>query len=182
MKNQNKSGLMDPLIYIAIGAVLIIYPTIVGVTVCYILSGAAFAMGIAAMIGYFMTGVETRVTGSYNGLAKGIILILLGIFILIKKDLIISIVPLILGFMITVNGIKGIQTAVNLKKVVYGNFKVNITVASIISVFGIVMMLNPFSTVKVLFTMIGMGLLVSGIADMVASMALNRQIKKAKEN
>lgn len=114
MKNQNTSRFISSLIYIAMGLVLIIYPTVIGDTICYMLSGAAVVVGVLQIIGYAMTTVETRVLENNNGLAFGIILILLGVFICLKKELVISMIPFILGFMIAVKGVTGIQNAVNL--------------------------------------------------------------------
>lgn len=181
MKNQNTSKLIGSLIYVAIGLVLIVYPSIVGETVCYMISGAAVAMGVIEIIAYSMVTVESRVTEDSNGLAEGIILILLGVFILIKKDFVIELIPLILGFMITVKGIKGIQTAFNLKRIGYGNFKLNVGISLAVGIFGLIMMLDPFGTAKVLFIMIGIGLFLSGIIDIATSFILDRQIKKAKK-
>lgn len=182
MKQKNTSMFISSLIYIALGLILIVYPTLIGETICWMLAGAAGIMGIIQIIGYGMTAVETRVTGNTNGLATGIVLILLGIFIVIKSDLVISLIPFILGFMITLKGIIGIQNAVNLKRFGYGNFKGSLLSAILILVFGLVMMMNPFSTVKLLFTMIGVGLLASGIVDIVTNLMISRQMKKFEED
>lgn len=124
MKNQNTSRFISSLIYIAMGLVLIIYPTVIGDTICYMLSGAAVVVGVLQIIGYAMTTVEPRVLENNNGLASSVI----------------------------------------------------------IMIFGVVMMLNPFSTAKVLSIMIGVGLLVSGAADMAANVMMTRMLKKMKED
>ncbi len=182
MKNQNTSRFISSLIYIAMGLVLIIYPTVIGDTICYMLSGAAVVVGVLQIIGYAMTTVETRVLENNNGLAFGIILILLGVFICVKKELVISMIPFILGFMIALKGVTGLQNAVNLRRVGYGSLKGGLISSVIIMIFGVIMMMNPFSTAKVLSIMIGVGLLVSGAADLAANVMMTRMLKKMKED
>jgi uncharacterized membrane protein HdeD (DUF308 family) len=180
MQKQNQIRFISSLIYIALGLVLIVYPEAVGESICTVLGGAAIIMGILNVIGYAMTTVETRVTQNTNGLTTGIVLALLGIFIIVKSDLVISLIPFILGFMITVKGVSGIQNAVNLKRLGYESLKGGMISSIVIMVFGIVMMMNPFSTAKLLFIMIGIGLLASGIADMIANLMISRMLKKGK--
>lgn len=182
LKSKNTSKFISSLIYVALGLILIVYPTLIGETICWMLAGAAAAMGAIHLIGYAMnkSGEPSNEHGS--GLATGIVLLLLALFIVIKQRFIISIIPFILGFMITVKGVIGIQSAINLKRYGYGNFKGSLIAAVLVMVFGIIMMLNPFSTVKILFTMIGVGLLVSGIVDITANIMFTREMKKYKDD
>ena len=182
MKNKNTSKFVSSLIYIALGLILIVYPTLIGETICWMLSGAAAAMGVIHLIGYAMSKGGSRSDEGANGLATGMVLLLLAVFIVIKEEFVISIIPFILGFMITVKGVIGVQSAINLKRLGYGNFKGSLISAILVTLFGIVMMLNPFSTVKILFTMIGIGLLISGIVDMAANFVMAREMKKFKDD
>lgn len=182
MKNKNTSKFISSLIYVALGLILVVYPTLIGETICWMLAGAAAAMGIIHIIGYVMSKGAKQPDDNSNGLATGIVLLLLGLFIVIKQEFVISIIPFILGFMITVKGVIGVQSALNLKRFGYGNFKGSLVAAILVMVFGILMMMNPFSTVKVLFTMIGIGLLVSGIVDIAANIVITREMKKYKDD
>lgn len=182
LKNKNTSKFISSLIYVALGLILIVYPTLIGETICWMLAGAAAAMGVIHLIGYAMSKGGAQPDESSQGLATGIVLLLLAIFIVIKSEFIISIIPFVLGFMITIKGVVGLQSAINLKRYGYGNFKGSLIAAVLVMVFGIVMMLNPFSTVKILFTMIGIGLLASGILDIAANVMYTRQMKKFKDD
>ena len=182
LKNKNTSKFISSLIYAALGLVLILYPTLIGETICWMLAGAAAAMGAVNLIGYAMSKGDAPSDESSDGLATGIVLLLLAVFIVIKSEFVISIIPFVLGFMITVKGVVGVQSAINLKRFGYGSFKGSLIAAVLVMAFGIVMMMNPFSTVKVLFTMIGIGLLVSGVVDIAANIMMTREMKKFKDD
>ena len=178
MKNKNISKFVSSLIYILMGLALIMKPGLVEDAFCYILAAAAILMGIVKLIAYMATKVETRIAEDTNGFAVGISLILLGLFVLMKSTMFVLLVPFVLGFMITFKGIEGIQNVLNLKKFGFGYRKGVMAVSVIIVIFGIVVMVNPFSTLKVLLVMLGIGLLASGVFDLLADMVFTRTLEK----
>ena len=181
MKNKNLSKFVSSLIYILMGLALIMKPGLVEDAFCYILAAAAILMGIVKLIAYMATKVETRIAEDTNGFAVGISLILLGLFVLMKSTMFVLLVPFVLGFMITFKGIEGIQNVLNLKKFGFGYRKGVMAVSVIIVIFGIVVMVNPFSTLKVLLVMLGIGLLASGVFDLLADMVFTRTLKKEEK-
>ncbi|MGN0659380.1 MAG: DUF308 domain-containing protein [Emergencia sp.] len=178
---KNISKFAVSLVYVILGLALILKPTLVEDILCYLLAAAAIAVGLVRIISYMLMNVETRIIEDTNGLAVGLSLIILGIFILLKGTMIIILVPFILGFMITYKGVEGIQNAVNLKKYGIPAPKGALITAAVITCFGIVVMVNPFSTARVLFIMLGIGLVVSGLTDIVADAIFTRKVSKAKK-
>ena len=78
-----------------------------------------------------------------------------------------------------------IQNVINFKKFGYNTSKGVLIISIVIALFGVLVMMNPFSTAKVLFFMLGLGLFVSGLADFVSDIFFSRQLKKiqkTKEN
>ena len=159
MKNKNISKFVSSAIYIVMGLALIFKPTLVEDLFCYLLAGAAIILGIVKLIAYMATSVETRISEDTNGFAIGISLIILGLFVMMKSTMFVMIVPFILGFMITFKGIEGMQNVLNLKKFGFGYQKGVMIMSLVITIFGIVVMVNPFSTLKLLLVMLGLGLL-----------------------
>ena len=133
------------------------------------------------LISYLVTRVETRIAEDTNGFAIGISLILLGLFVLMKSTMFVLLVPFVLGFMITFKGIEGIQNVLNLKKFGFGYQKGVMIVSLVITIFGIIVMVNPFSTMKILLVMLGAGLLASGVFDLIADIAFSRKLKSGSE-
>lgn len=178
MKNKNISKFATSLIYILLGIALIMEPTLVEDMFCYLLAGAAILIGLLKLVSYLFTKVETRISEDTNGFAIGISLIILGIFVLMKSTMFIILIPFILGFMITFKGVEGIQNILNLRKFGYGIQKGSLIASLVIILFGLVVMVNPFSTMKILLVMLGMGLLASGLFDIIADIIFTHKLKK----
>jgi len=178
--NKTVSKFVSSLIYVLFGLALILKPLLVEDLLCYLLAGAAAVIGIVRIIGYLFTKVEERIVEDTNGLAVGLSLLILAVFIMMKGTMFIMLFPFVLGFMITYKGVEGIQNVVNLKKFGYGSAMVPLIVACAITVFGIVVMMNPFSSAMALFRMLGIGLFVSGVADMIMDIIFTIKVKKGR--
>lgn len=178
MKNKNISKFITSLVYIALGAALIAEPRLVEDIFSYLLAGSAIVIGLLKLIGYLVTKVETRIAEDTNGFALGLSLMILGAFILMESAMFIMLIPFVLGFMITFKGIEGIQNLLNLRKFGYNIQKGQLIISLIITGFGILVMINPFSTKKVLLAMLGIGLLVSGVFDIIADAVFTHKLKK----
>ncbi|MDD5927650.1 MAG: DUF308 domain-containing protein [Firmicutes bacterium] len=181
MKNKNISKFISSLIYILMGLALIIKPALIEDLICYILAGAAIIVGLIKLISYMASKVETRIAEDTNGFAIGVSLIVMGVFILMKSTMFVLLIPFVLGFMVTFKGIEGMQNVLNLKKFGFGYQKGAMIASLAITVFGIIVMVNPFSTMKILLVMLGIGLLASGAFDMLADIVFTRTIKKAEK-
>lgn len=178
MKNKNISKFVTSLVYIALGAALIAEPRLVEDMFSYLLAGSAIVIGLLKLVGYLITKVETRIAEDTNGFALGLSLMILGAFILMESAMFIMLIPFVLGFMITFKGIEGLQNLLNLRKFGYGMNKGLLIVSLVITGFGILVMINPFSTKKALLAMLGIGLLVSGVFDIIADAVFTHKLKK----
>ena len=165
MKNKNISKFITSLIYIVLGVALIVEPALVENMFSYLLAGAAIIIGLLKLISYLFTKVETRIEEDTNGFALGISLMILGGFVLMDSAMFIMLIPFVLGFMITFKGIEGVQNVLNLRKFGFPIQKGFMILSLLITVFGILVMINPFSTKKLLLVMLGIGLVVSGLFD-----------------
>lgn len=181
MKESGIMKFVTSFIYILFGLALMLWPQRVENVICTILAVCVIILGILKLIGYSVTKVESRIVNDTNGFAIGISLVVLGIFLWFKGTMVIALIPFFLGFMITYKGLEGIQNVINFKKFGYDLSKGVLIVSVIIALFGILVMMNPFSTAKVLFFMLGLGLFVSGLADFISDMFFTRQLKKMQK-
>ena len=97
-----------------IGFVLIIFPEISMLAICYILGIAAIVFGIVKITGYFSS--DPYGLAFQFDLAFGIIAIVLGAVVVIHPGKIIALVPIIMGIYFMTDGIMKIQTAVDAKR------------------------------------------------------------------
>lgn len=178
--NKTLSKFVSSLIYVLLGLALLLKPVLVEDLLCYLIAGAAAIIGLVRIIAYLVTNVEERIVEDTNGLAVGLSLIILAVFILVKGTMFVLLFPFVLGFMITYKGVEGLQNAVNLKKFGYPVPMVTLIFAAIITVFGIIVMMNPFATAQALFRMLGIGLFISGLVDLIMDIVFTAKIKKGR--
>lgn len=178
MKNSGLTKFVTSLVYIVFGLALILWPQRIEDMICTVLAVCVIVLGIAKLIGYSVVKVESRIAEDTNGFAIGTSMILLGLFLWLKGTVIIALIPFILGFMITYKGLEGIQNVINFKKFGYGISKAVLTTSVVITLFGIMVMMNPFSTARLLFLMLGIGLLVSGLSDFVSDIVFTHKLKE----
>lgn len=178
--NKTVSKFVSSLIYVLFGLALILKPLLVEDLLCYLLAGAAVLIGVVRIIAYMVTKVEDRIVQDTNGLAVGASLIILGIFVMLKGTMFIMLFPFVLGFMITYKGLEGFQNVVNLKKFGYPAPMGTLIVAAVITVFGIIVMMNPFATAQALFRMLGIGLFVSGLVDIIMDIIFTAKVRRGK--
>lgn len=168
-------------VYILFGLALMAWPQRVEDAICTILAVCVIILGIAKLIGYSVVKVENRIAEDTNGFAVGASLILLGMFLWLKGTVIIALIPFLLGFMIAYKGLEGIQNVINFRKFGYGTYKTVLVSSIVITLFGVLVMMNPFSTARLLFFMLGLGLFVSGLSDFISDIFFTAQLKKHRE-
>lgn len=151
---------------ILIGVLLLIDP--VGFTAGIMMTlGAVLAvMGIASIIGYFHTAPEEAARTS--GLMKGLLLVCGAFVCLFRTQWLIAAFPLITAFygvVILITGISKLQWAVDLLRLKQKYWYVALLGAFLSIIFASVILMNPFTSVGVLWTFIAISLIVEAVMD-----------------
>ena len=167
--------LLSAVLLILIGIVLLLFPETTAKTICYLVAAIAIIMGIVTMITYFFR--EVPINYYRNDFVIGLAGIILGFFIIYKVELIISLVPFILGLVVTISGFSKIQDAIDMNRMGYRNWIGILVVAIVNVVLGIVLLLNPFEVATLMFRVMGIALIFSGITDIVSTMYLKKRVK-----
>lgn len=174
-----KGFAFSAVLYIVAGLILLACPEITTKTITYAVAVIFLVMGISEIINYLR--MEPILASTSTGFVNGVLVTLLGIFIFVKSEVVIGIIPVILGFLIIVSGTLKLQHAINLYRIHMQGVKSICIIGLINIILGIVIVFNPFKTMIVLMRVMGIGLLVSGISDLCASVFMNRQFKKYDE-
>lgn len=178
LKHLKWGALISSIIYIAAGVLLIIYPEASAKVICDIIGIACIITGLISITTYFM--LDIRESLYRNDFVSGVLIVLLGILIIYKKDEILKLIPFILGIVIFVSGFSKLQDGIDANRIGYKKSWIYIIMAAISIAFGLVIMFSlPASTTnKVMFTVIGAGLLYSGATDLYSTLYLSGKIKK----
>lgn len=99
-----------------------------------------------------------------------------GLIILIKPEIIASIIPLLLGIWMLINGVTKLSYSLTINKL--SNATVSIIGSILIIILGILLIFNPFAGAKSLVQIIGISFIVYSVIDLAESIALTFSLKK----
>ena len=174
-----KSGmLISGAVLIVAGLVLLFFPVTTTKMIAYIAAAMLLFMGIGQIIGYFRYEPGS---GRYSsGLVLAIFLMIVGLLIYYKAEVVVSIIPIILGVVILFSGFSKLQQAVDLARMKARRWTTVLATACLNLILGGVIF-NPFSTAMTLLRFVGIGLLYSGISDIVSTLYISRETKNYRD-
>ncbi len=163
------SSLLMSIVEILIGILLLIDP--VGFTSGIIVCGGIVLtlMGVVSTVKYFFTKAEDAAKS--GNLSKGILLTVLGLFCAFKSTWFLvtfPVITLLYGVIILVMGIAKLENAVNMLRLKHSYWFVALIGAVLSLIFAVLILMNPFASTTVLWSFIGISLLVEAVADIFA--------------
>lgn len=175
LKKLKWNVIISSVIYVALGVILLIWPEMTAKNICYVVGVISVAVGIVNLIDYIRK--DYSVDAYRYNLVYGLVFVLLGIVIFVKVETVISIIPFLLGFAVTISGLLKFQNAVDLIRMKYSGWGIVMIVSILNIAFGVVLIMNPFTSAMILFICIGIGMIYSGVSDLIATIMLSRSIK-----
>ena len=164
--------------FIALGVILIIYPTEVMTTACYMIAALLIIIGVISLVNYLRKDI-TGLIYRYD-LVVGLSSILGGILIIVKIDDLTKLIPVVLGFLVTISGILKMQNSVDMLRLGNGTWHVAFGLAIVNIIFGIVLLINPFAE-ELLITLMGIALIYSGLTDMFVTIVISKKLSEMKK-
>lgn len=161
------------LLFIALGVILILWPNEVMRTSCYMLAAMLIIVGVISLINYLRKDIS-GILYRYD-LVVGLSAILGGILVIIKVDQLLSLIPVVLGFLVTISGILKMQNSVDMLRLGQGTWYVAFCMAILNIIFGIVLLIDPFGR-ELLVNLLGAALIFSGITDLYVTISISRRL------
>ena len=173
VKKMSLTSIVFSLLFIVTGIFLLLKPETAINIVCYVLGVILVLWGVVSVIQFFSDKNST----SYLSLSFifGAFVFIFGIIILIKPSIIASIVPLLLGVWMVINGVTNLSYSLSIYKETKNIF--SIIGALLIVIFGITLIFNPFEGAKALTQIIGVALIVYSILDLAESISISISVK-----
>ena len=109
------------LLYVGLGIFLVMKPGTALNIVCYALGGVVLACAAVQLIRYFV--VERGVFQSQLTLISGLVCLALGVFLLLRSDIVVSILPIVFGLFVIFDAIGRVQNALDLRRCGYDSWK-----------------------------------------------------------
>ncbi|NLJ98292.1 MAG: hypothetical protein GX320_03365 [Tissierellia bacterium] len=151
------------IVYIVFGLMFIIRPDTTNRLIVTILGILITLVGISKILSHMRA--ETYQRFESFSLGTGIIILLIGLYFLIKPETIVSILGAILGFFLFFHGAINFQHAFNLKGMDYEKWWASAIFGIIAIFFGFYGVLNPTAITPAFSIVIGLGMIISGITD-----------------
>ncbi|MGN0403453.1 MAG: HdeD family acid-resistance protein [Acetatifactor sp.] len=162
-KEMKWDALMLGVLYSLLGLVSLVIPETMDQVLGYLICLVLIVGGAVSMVSYLLRDAYQNYY--HNDFYHGLIGIGAGILLLVNVEWIISQIPLILGAMVFLSGGSKLQDVIDMKRMGYGKWTVMLGIAIGNLLIGVLFMVNPFDSMDLLFRLLGLGLIFSGISD-----------------
>ena len=159
-------------VLVGLGVVVLLKPDTTGDVICYVLAGAAIAVGICFLIDYLKK--EALADEQRYVLAIAITAVMVGVSLFLKHDNVVDFMPTALSFLILFSGAVKLQNSWDMKRLNHGTWMVHAIIALIGMVYGFLLMMKWIGDGEKIWTWIGVGLIYSGFTDLVSAFVLSR--------
>ena len=148
--------LLSSVLCIALGLVFIIWRASVLTIVANVLAVVLIIIGVVYMCSYFLSIVT-------NGLSA--LVLAVGIWFLVQPQVVVSLIPIVIGVVLIFHSIRSIIEAVDARKYGYGGWSVGLIFSIISLVFGIICVTNAFDVMKTATVVVGIILIFNGVSN-----------------
>ena len=179
LKELKWEAILTGILYILLGIVALVIPETMQKTLGYLIGIVLIVAGAVSMICYLLR--DARDNYYHNEFVFGLVGIVVGVAVLYKVEVIISLIPFILGILVLFSGCSKLQDAIDLKRLSYGSWVGMLVVAVINIILGIVLICNPFKAAVLLFRVLGVGLILSGASDCFSTIYFARKFRRFKQ-
>lgn len=165
VQDMKQNYFINAVIMVILGLVLVIWPHILGVMLCYLLGGALILMGVIQLV-IFLRGERL---GFYNkfSMLMGIVLVLLGIWICTQPHIVLSIIPVVVGIIVLIHGLMDIQYTLDIKRTGNTKWWIALIAAILTFIVGLLLVFNPFTAYEISMILLGVAMLYDGGSDLV---------------
>lgn len=180
LNSRRVSCALSALCFIALGVLLLGWPDLSRIWICRLLGAALLITGGVYVISHFAKSKGAAAVFQYD-LILGVILAIVGVWLLTTPDLIITFLQYILGAILVIHGVIDLQGALNLRSGGSSHWWPACLIALITLALGAIVIWNPFASINALLMLVGIALIYDGVSDLVILFQLTRTFKKVKE-
>lgn len=168
------------IIMIVLGAVLMLFPGLSMLTLCYLIGGLMIVFGITRLVGYFSKDLF-RLAFQFD-LALGIFCLLAGIVILVHPNNIMRLLPVIIGLFVVIDGAFKMQTAMDSRRFGLKRWYVILALAVLTCAFGLILIIDPFAGGEALMMLFGATMIVDGIQNLCVVLYTVKTVKQVRKD
>lgn len=175
--NTFKMSLKSWLIFIILGLFLIFKVELTLKIISYVVGGTL----LLAIIPLTKQLLSHNPNYTNYAFISEVFMIVAGIIIILNTELIVSIIPILIGILMLINGIYKLQFAFILKNSNIKNWQFTLVLAIFIIAGGILFLTNPFKGAITITRLIGVFMIIYSIIDMLDFIIIHKEIKNFKD-
>ncbi len=176
MKKFRADMMLSALFSIVMGVILVAWPETTLDIICKAIAIILIVMGAAELVSYFWN----KITYSLSGIL-GLVVLLIGIWIFVKPQSVLSLIPIVIGVILAVHGVQDLKVAFDTKRNGYTKWWSMLLMAIISLALGIICIVNAFGMVTLTMQIIGIALVYDGISDIWIVYKVSKVAKEMKE-
>ena len=162
-------------VFCAVGLIFIIRPDVSAGFLGYLLGTAMIVFGAIKIVGYFSKDLF-RLAFQYD-LEFGVILIVLGVIVLVKPLDVLNFIFIATGFAILADSLFKIRIATDAKKFGIDAWWTIFAFAVLTGVIGILLVIRPWESARILTALLGISLLSEGILNLCVAISTVKIVK-----
>lgn len=179
INNFLKGQIVTSLVYIALGVCLVFMPVNTINVICKFVFGILL---ILVGMYHILIYVAEKLNSTIFDLFSGGILMVLGIFLFMNPQIVVKLLPILLGTFILVDSIWTLKGSFKLKKRGVDTWRLLLFGSLIFIALGISLVVNPFTMVKYTVIFAGWIFLCNGIIDLIYLVLLKKGLKELKQD
>lgn len=177
LKTYKTLAIVLSVVTMALGLVMICWPNISAVAICYLMGAVCIVVGIYEIIRYFDLGL-IGVLFRYD-LFLGIMSVLAGILLVLHPDGGVVILPVVLGFYIILASVFSIQISTEARHFGFSGWWGALLLGIAGAILGVLMILDPFRGAAALMVFTGISLLVTGVESIYAIICIAKVFRSS---
>lgn len=176
LKRVKADVTLSAILCVTLGVVLIFWSEETINVICKAIAIGLMIIGVVNLTGFFVSRFKQTFTG-----ILGAIVLLIGFWIFLRPDAVVSLVPIVIGVILVVHGIKDISLAVEIKRNKYKKWWSVLIMAVISLALGVLCIVYAFGLVKMAMKIIGAALIYDGLSDLWIVSRAAKAAKNAKQ-
>lgn len=178
-KSMYRTSVIFSIVLFLVGLFLLLKPETTLHAISYFIGLVLIIWGVIPIISFF-SNKETQKYLEFSFIC-GVFSLIFGIIVMINPNIIGSIIPLLIGIWMMINGVTKLYYSLTLNK--ENDATVSIILSIVILLCGLVLIFNPFGGAVVLTKIIGISVIIYSVIDLVECYTLKKTAKVfTKEN
>ena len=167
--------LIVTLIYLALGGTLIAKPGVIGQTFCIIVGTCTLIFGLFKLLPFIQEKRHSFLSAEF---IVGVVFTAIGVFALISPPFVLSILPIVMGIVVLLDGVSHLFKALYLKKLGFAYWWALLLAALAACVLGGLLIYNPFSGPAPMARLLGVGLCLDGVTALALFVCIFAQLRR----